>query len=313
MGKVIIIVVFIGVIHIFFMFEYFFFRIEDLIEEVIRFYNVGVVVVYIHVRNFQDGMLFLSVDIFKEVLSGIKVRLNVVIIFIIGGSYFMIFKERFVVVSVLKFEMVIFNVGLFNFVFYLVLQKYKKFKYDWEEDYFIGIESFIFLNYFESLYIYLKIMNEMGIRFEIEIYDVGQINNVVQLVKEGYFKILVYFQYVMGILGGILVIVDNFFYMIWELKRLFDEDFIWFVCVVGRFQFLMGIINVFEGGFWRVGFEDNLYFEKGVFVKSSVEQVEKVIWIICEFGYEFVILDEVREMLVFKGIDKVNYQKRFRV
>ena len=110
----------------------------------------------------------------------------------------------------------------------------------------------------------------------------------------------------MGILGGIPATIENLIYMINQSNKMI-EDFRWSVCAAGRFQFNMGIVNVLEGGFWRVGLEDNLYLEKGVLAKSSAEQVEKSIRIIREFGYEPATEDEAREILGLKGIDKVNY------
>jgi uncharacterized protein (DUF849 family) len=307
MGKVIITAALTGSIHTPSMSEYLPFRTEDLIEEAVRSYNAGAAVVHVHGRDPENGVPSASGDVFKKVLSGIKARCNVVVTPTTGGSASMTPQERLAVVSALKPEMATFNAGSLNFALYPVLQKYKKFKYDWEEKYLKDTESFIFSNHFESLHIYMKTMNEVGARPEIEIYDVGQINNVAQLMREGYLKKPVYLQYVLGILGGIPATADNLLYLIRESKRLLKDDFKWSVCAAGRFQFPMGILNVLEGGFWRVGLEDNLYLEKGVLAKSSAEQVEKAIRIIREFGYEPATPDEAREILGLKGIDKVNY------
>ena len=51
------------------------------------------------------------------------------------------------------------------------------------------------------------------------------------------------------------------------------------------------------GGHVRVGFEDNLYLEKGVFAKSNGELVEKVVRIAKELGREIATPDEAREIL----------------
>lgn len=307
MGKVIITAALTGSIHTPSMSEYLPFRTEDLIEEAVRSYNAGAAVVHVHGRNPENGVPSASGDVFKAILSGIKARSDVVVTPTTGGSSSMTPLERLAVVSALKPEMATFNAGSLNFALYPVLEKYKEFKYDWEEDYLKNTESFIFSNHFESLHIYSKTMAETGTRPEIEIYDVGQINNVAQLVSEGYLKKPVYLQYVMGILGGIPATADNLLYMIRESKRLLKDNFVWSVCAAGRFQFPMGILNVLEGGFWRVGLEDNLYLEKGVLAKSSAEQVEKAIRIIREFGYEPATPDEARKILDLKGIDKVNY------
>ncbi|MFC1867752.1 3-keto-5-aminohexanoate cleavage protein [Thermodesulfobacteriota bacterium] len=307
MSKVIITAALTGAIHTPSMSEYLPFTTEHLIDEALRSHNAGAAVVHVHARNPEDGSPSASGDIFKEILSGIKAKSNVVITPTTGGSYTMTPKERLAVVSALKPEMATFNAGSLNFALYPVLDKYKEFKYEWEKGYLAGTESFIFSNHFESLHIYSKTMKEVNARPEIEIYDVGQVNNVAQLVREGYLDKPVYLQFVMGILGGIQATGDNLLYLIREAKRLLGDGFKWSVCAAGRFQFPMGVINVLEGGFWRVGLEDNIYLEKGVLAKSSAEQVEKAIRIIRELGYEPATADEAREILDLKGIDKVNY------
>jgi uncharacterized protein (DUF849 family) len=307
MGTVIITAALTGAIHTPSMSEYLPCTPGHIIEEAVRCHNAGAAVVHVHARNPKDGSPSSSGDIFREILSGIKARSKVVITPTTGGSPAMTPQERLAVVSALKPEMATFNAGSLNFALYPVVQKMKEFKYPWEKAYLEGTESFIFSNHFQSLHIYSKTMIETNTRPEIEIYDVGQINNVAQLVSEGYLKTPIYLQFVLGILGGIPATTDNLLYLIRESRRLLREDFKWSVCAAGRFQFNMGVVNVLEGGFWRVGLEDNLYLEKGVLAKSSAEQVEKAIRIIRELGYEPATEDEARKILQLKGLDKVNY------
>jgi len=307
MGTVIITAALTGAIHTPSMSEYLPFTQGHIIEDAVRCHNAGAAVVHVHARNPKDGSPSSSGDIFREILSGIKARSKVVVTPTTGGSPAMTPQERLAVVSALKPEMATFNAGSLNFALYPVVQKVKEFKYPWEKAYLEGTESFIFSNHFQSLHIYSKTMIETNTRPEIEIYDVGQINNVAQLVSEGYLKTPIYLQFVMGILGGIPATTDNLLYLIRESKRLLREDFKWSVCAAGRFQFNMGVVNVLEGGFWRVGLEDNLYLEKGVLAKSSAEQVEKAVRIIRELGYEPATEDEARKILQLKGLDKVNY------
>jgi len=305
-NKVIITAALTGAIHTPSMSPYLPYTPKQIIEEAIRSHNAGAAVVHVHARNPEDGSPSSSVEIFREILSGIKAKSRVVVTPTTGGSPTMTPEERLAVVSALKPEMATFNAGSLNFALYPVLEKYKDFKFPWEKAYLEGTESFIFSNHFKSLHIFAKTMEETNTRPEIEIYDVGQINNVAQLVREGYLKRPLYLQFVMGILGGIPATADNLLYMIREAKRLLG-DFKWSVCAAGRFQFPMGVINVLQGGFWRVGLEDNLYLERGVLAKSSAEQVEKAVRIIRELGYEPATEDEAREILQLKGIDKVNY------
>jgi len=307
MAKVIITAALTGAIHTPSMSPYLPFKTEDIIQEAVRSHSAGAAVVHVHARNPEDGSPSSSGEIFKTILNGIKAKCDVVITPTTGGSYTMTPEERLAVVSAVKPEMATFNAGSLNFALYPVLEKYKDFKYDWEEEYLRGTESFIFSNHFQSLHIYSRTMEETGTKPEIEIYDVGQVNNVAQLVHEGYLKKPVYLQYVLGILGGIPATAESLLYLIRESKRLLGDGFYWSVCAAGRFQFPMGVINVLEGGFWRVGLEDSIYLERGMLAKSSAEQVEKAIRIIRELGYEPATPDEAREILGLKGLDKVSY------
>ena len=173
-----------------------------------RSHNAGAAVVHVHARNPEDGSPSSSGEIFKEILSGIKAKSKVVVTPTTGGSYTMTPEERLAVVSALKPEMATFNAGSLNFSLYPVVEKIEEFKYPWEKDYLLGTESFIFSNHFKSLHTYIKTMNETNTKPEIEIYDVGQINNVAQLQSEGYLKKPIYLQFVMGILGGIPALYD---------------------------------------------------------------------------------------------------------
>jgi 3-keto-5-aminohexanoate cleavage enzyme len=54
------------------------------------------------------------------------------------------------------------------------------------------------------------------------------------------------------------------------------------------------------GGHVRVGFEDNLYLEKGVLAKSNGELVAKVVRLAKELGREVATSAEAREILSLK-------------
>ena len=61
--------------------------------------------------------------------------------------------------------------------------------------------------------------------------------------------------------------------------------------------------SIIMGGHCRIGFEDNLYMEKGVLAKSNGELVEKVVRIAKELGRPIATSDEAREIL---GLPKRN-------
>ena len=74
----------------------------------------------------------------------------------------------------------------------------------------------------------------------------------------------------------------------------------WTVTGIGRHAFPMAAAAIAMGGNVRVGFEDNLYLEKGRLAKSNGELVEKVVRIARELGREIATPDEAREILGLK-------------
>jgi len=279
---------------------------DQLIEEAVRCEESGAAVVHVHARNPEDGRPSTDVELYREILSGIKARTNLVISPTTGGTATMTPEERITVVRELKPEMATFNAGSLNFALYPVLDKMKEFKHDWEKDFLQSTEGFIFPNTFTSLKVFSQTMNETETKPELEVYDVGQITNLAQIIAEGYLKKPLYLQFVLGILGGIPATLDNLLFLTNTAQKVLGE-FELSVCAAGRHQFPMGVANMLQGGHMRVGLEDNLYISKGQLAKGSYEQVEKAIRLARELGLEPASSDEAREILGLKGMDKVNY------
>ena len=304
--KVIITAALTGNIHVPSMSPYLPVTPKQLIDDAVRCAEAGAAVVHVHARNPQDGKPTTDVEIYREILSGIKSKSNIVISPTTGGTATMTPEQRISVVRELKPEMATFNAGSFNFALYPVLQKMKDFKYEWEKAHLAGTESFIFANTFTSLKVFCKTMNEVGTKPELEVYDVGQLTNLAQIIQEGYLKKPLYLQFVLGILGGIPANIDNLLFLTNTAQKVLGE-FELSVCAAGRFQFPMGVINMLQGGHMRVGLEDNLYLNKGQLAKSNAEQVEKAIKLATELGLETATPDEARKILGLKGSDKTNF------
>lgn len=306
MGKVIITAALTGNIHTPTMSPYLPLTPQQLIDEAVRCAEAGVTIVHVHARDPKDGKPTTDVEIYREILSGIKAKTNLVVTVTTGGTATMTPEQRIAVVRELKPEVATFNAGSMNFALYPVLNKYKDFKYEWEKEFLAATEGFIFPNTFTSLKVFCETMNEVGSLPELEVYDVGHLTNLAQLMREGYLKKPVYLQFVLGILGGISASLENLLFLTNTAKQLFGE-FQWSVCAAGRHQFPMGVANMIQGGYMRVGLEDNLYIGKGELAKSNAEQVEKAIRFAHELGLEVATPDDAREMLSLKGLDKVNF------
>jgi uncharacterized protein (DUF849 family) len=126
------------------------------------------------------------------------------------------------------------------------------------------------------------------------------------MLQQGYLKKPVHLQFVFGILGGIPASPNNLMFL-YNTAREQISDFSWSVCAAGRHQLPMCTMALTMGGNVRVGMEDSLFVSKGVLAKSNAEQVEKMVRIANELGYDIATPDDVRKILGLKGLDKVNW------
>jgi uncharacterized protein (DUF849 family) len=215
-------------------------------------------------------------------------------------------EQRVAPVTIYKPELASFNAGSINFALFPVVSKYKEWKHSWEKMYLEKSEDFIFSNTFKSMKEFCAIFNEMGTKPEFEIYDAGMVNNVAFMVQAGYVKKPVYIQFVLGVLGGLTPSSENLLFLVDYAKKQIG-DFEFSVCVAGRAQFSICTQSLLIGGNVRVGLEDNLYLDKGIFAKGSYEQVAKIARIARELGIEAATPDEARKILGLKGSDQVKF------
>ncbi len=279
---------------------------KQIADEAVRAYEAGAAVAHIHVRDPETGMPSPSLELFREVLTEVKSRCNMIICTTTGGGLGMTAEQRVAVVREFKPELASFNFGSMNFGLFPILQKIKEWKYAWEPQYLGMTEDLIFPNTFKTLREFCQYFKEAQTKPEIEIYDVGMINNLAFMIQAGHIEKPVYLQFVMGILGGIPATVENLVFLYKTAKEMIG-DFKWSVCAAGRNQMPMCTTALIMGGNARVGLEDSLYVEKGRMAKSNAEQVAKIVRIARELGIEPATPDEARQILGLKGLDKVAY------
>ncbi len=282
---------------------------EQIAEHAIGAYEAGAAVAHVHIRNPETGRPSSDMDIFRDVLARIKSKCNIIVCTTTGGGLGMTTSERLKVVPTFKPELASFNGGSVNFGLFDIPERMKieTWKQPWELEYLRMTEDFIFANTFKSLREFAQTFEEYNTRPELEVYDVGMINNLLYLVQKGYLKKPVYLQFVMGVMGAIQPSVQNLVFLYETAKHAFGDDLVWSVCVAGRAQIPICSAALAMGGNVRVGLEDSLYLGKGVLAKNSAEQVEKIIGIARAMSIETATPDEAREILGLKGLDKVGY------
>ena len=132
----------------------------------------------------------------------------------------------------------------------------------------------------------------LGVRPELEVFDTGHLVFVKRLMKDGLLDDPIMLQLCMGIPYGAPDDPTTLMAMVNQLP----EGSIWSSFSIGRMQLPYVAQTVLAGGNVRVGLEDNLYLERGVYA-SNANLVERAVTILEAMNVRVVGPDEVREKL----------------
>ena len=231
--------------------------------------DAGASIIHLHVRE-DDGTPTQDADRFALCIDAIrKVAPNIIIQPSTGGAVGMTDEERLQPIM-LDPEMATLDCGTCNFG---------------GDDIFINTENMI-INTAEK-------MNARSIKPECEVFDKGMIDMALRLNKKGYIKAPMHFNFVMGVNGGISATARDLVFM----QGSIPPDATWTVSGIGRNQFPMAALGIVMGGHVRVGFEDNVFIDKGVSAGSNGELVERAVRLANELGRPIATPDEARSIL----------------
>jgi len=281
---------------------------REVADSAIEAAEAGAAIVHVHARRPEDGFPSSNPEHFREILTRIKEKSDVVVCITTGGSVTMTVEERASVVPNFKPEMCSFNMGSINFALHTALGSIKEFKYPWEKQYLEMSKDFVFKNTFKDLEYLCGIIRENNTRPELEIYDVGHLYNLDHIAGLGQISPPFHMQFVMGVLGAIRGTPDDLTSLVTKAKVLFGEkNFTWSVIGVGAAEINLSTMAIHMGGHVRVGLEDNIYIEKGVLAKSNAELVEKIVGLAGMLNREVATPDDARKILGLKGKENVGF------
>ena len=135
-------------------------------------------------------------------------------------------------------------------------------------------------------------MQEIGVRVEVEAFDTGHLWLAKQLVKEGLITDPVLVQLCMGVPWGAPDDLNTFMAMVNNLP----DEWVFSAFSLGRHQIPYVAAAVLAGGNVRVGLEDNLYLERGV-LATNAQLVDKAASLIEKMGVEVMSPQQVRDEL----------------
>jgi len=233
--------------------------------------KAGASVIHLHVRDL-GGLPSQALKDFKASIEAIRAACDPkpIIQISTGGAVGEDMQKRIQPVVQLKPEMASLNINSMNF----------------GED--------VFLNHPKDVEKLAKHMLELGVVPEIEVYDSGDIELAQRMHKKGLLRNPIHYQFVLGVPGGL----SGEGYNLTHMMRLITPQDTWAVAGVGRYETPLAAMAVAMGGFVRVGFEDNVYYHKGVPAKSNAQLVERVSRIAKELGREVATPEEARKILL---------------
>lgn len=257
---------------------------EEFADEAAKAYRSGAAMVHVHARQPLDGFPTAKLEFVKPIYDAIKQRTPELIVQIsssIGANY----EERIAPIVEIKPEMSSLNTNTMNFC---MIDRKKG----------TIIVDNVFVNTFTMLQDFGRTMEKLHIKPEIEIYDIGGLDNWFLISKQGFFSMPFNFNFVWGVAGGYRFRPITFA----SLVDMLPDNSNFTTCGVGLDQFPAVTQSCLTGGHMRVGLEDNIRIPNGELAKGSWEQVEWAVKIASCLGREPATPDEARAIL---GINKV--------
>lgn len=136
----------------------------------------------------------------------------------------------------------------------------------------------------------------LGIKPELEVFDMGQVAIANTLVAEGHVESPPLYQLCLGISYGAPATAEAMLTM----RNMLPAGAHWASFGISRMQMPMAATAVVLGGNMRVGLEDNLYLDRGVFA-SNGQLVERAAEIATRLGARVLSPAEARKKLGLKN------------
>ena len=262
---------------------------EQIANAAIEAASAGAAIAHMHVRDPETGKASRDDELYKEVVSRVKDSGTDVIINLTSGmggdieigpendlmkfgpnTDFINALERLSHVEKILPDICSLDCGTLNF----------------------GDGNMIYVGTPEQLRIGAKRIQELGVKPELEVFDTGHMWFANQMFNEGLLDSPPLFQICLGIPYGAPASTGS-------MKNMVDmlpEGSNWAAFGIGAMQMPMVAQAILLGGNVRVGLEDNLYLEKGLYA-SNGSLVEKATTIITNMGARVMNAKDARKKL----------------
>jgi uncharacterized protein (DUF849 family) len=245
---------------------------DAIAADVKRCRAAGAAIAHLHMRD-EAMQPRMDVRRFAETIALIREDCDIIINMTSSGDPDGSDDVRLAPLSALKPEMASFDCGTMNWM-----------------------HNSIFENHPRFLKKLGRLMQDHGIKPEIEIFDAGMLETAKYYLGTGLLKAPAHFQFVLGAPGGMAATVQDLAFLHAKLP----PGSTWSATGISSGHLSILFAALAMGGHIRVGLEDNLYFSKGV-LATNVMLTERAARLVGEYGCEPASPDEAREILGIKA------------
>ena len=249
---------------------------EEIIASANQCYNEGAAIVHIHARD-RNGQNTSNPEIFQKIRDGIREKCNLIIQYSTGGGPELTQEQRIECLKACP-EMASLNMGSLM----RISGKY------------VGIA---WSNMPSEIELYVSRMKELGVKPEMEVYNLAMFRDVKDVIEKGLVDKPYYINLVLGMrYQGACEATPKILFTLYDYL---PEDALFNCTAVGSAQLPITTMAMIMGGCVRVGLEDNVFYSKGN-LATNAQLVARTVRIARELGKEPATPDEAREILGLK-------------
>ncbi len=244
---------------------------DEIAADATKCREAGAAMVHIHVRT-ADGKPSQDTELFRAAIRAIRNQSDILVQVSTGGAVGMSVDERcggLALTGADKPDMATLSTGTVNF----------------------GVD--VFWNPRPLIRDIAARIRSIGLKPEIECFDVGMIDEARALEKEGFITLPAHFDFVLGVGGALAANPEALDFM----RSYVPKDSTWTCAAMGRHQLPFVELSAERGGNARVGLEDNIYLTKGVLAKGNFELVAAAAKLAKGKGRELATPAQARELM----------------
>jgi 3-keto-5-aminohexanoate cleavage enzyme len=232
--------------------------------------EAGAAVAHVHARD-ERGAPTADPDVYAEIAKEIRDRCDIVVQASTGVGLEVPWRERLRIVESDRVDVTMATLNPASMTF----------------------ATGTFSNPPEFVHRLAEAMHERDIHPELEVYDFGHVSLCLDLVERELIREPLQFSFVMGVRGG----MPGDPALLPQLRSMLPADAVWQAIGIGRTQLPLSFAAIALGGNLRVGFEDNVFFERRQLAKSNAQFVRRAVDLVHTAGREVATPNHVRERL----------------